>query len=114
MSALQETRMDTPNTSALARGTYRLEDALTATRGQVFLTGTQALVRLPLMQRQRDIAAGLDTAGFISGYRGSPGRLRPGTVARRGPAAGQQHQISTRHQRGSRCRRRVGQPTGGK
>ena len=56
----------------LPRGDYRLEDALLATSGRIFLTGTQALVRLPLMQRQRDVAAGLDTAGFISGYRGSP------------------------------------------
>lgn len=56
----------------LVRSSYRLEDALTAIDGHVFLTGTQALVRLPLMQRQLDIEAGLDTAGFISGYRGSP------------------------------------------
>jgi len=36
------------------------------------MTGTQALVRLPMLQRVRDLAAGLNTAGFISGYRGSP------------------------------------------
>src|SRR5690349_23295470 len=36
------------------------------------MTGTQALVRLPMLQRARDLAAGLNTAGFISGYRGSP------------------------------------------
>ncbi|PKO82173.1 MAG: pyruvate ferredoxin oxidoreductase, partial [Betaproteobacteria bacterium HGW-Betaproteobacteria-13] len=51
---------------------YRLADNLEAVRGQVFLTGTQALVRLPLMQAALDRAAGLNTGGFISGYRGSP------------------------------------------
>jgi len=56
----------------LARAGYQLADNLWAPGGQVFLTGTQALVRLLLMQRQRDAAAGLDTRGFISGYRGSP------------------------------------------
>jgi indolepyruvate ferredoxin oxidoreductase len=49
-----------------------LEDKYTATRGSVYLTGSQALVRLPIMQRIRDQAAGLKTAGFVSGYRGSP------------------------------------------
>ena len=49
-----------------------LDDKYTADGGRVFLTGIQALVRLPMMQRQRDAAAGLNTGGFISGYRGSP------------------------------------------
>jgi indolepyruvate ferredoxin oxidoreductase len=49
-----------------------LDDKYTVERGRVLLTGTQALVRLPLMQRRRDLAAGRNTAGFISGYRGSP------------------------------------------
>ncbi len=49
-----------------------LDDKYALDKGRVFLTGTQALVRLPLMQRQRDLAEGRNTAGFISGYRGSP------------------------------------------
>jgi len=49
-----------------------LNDKYTRDSGRVFLSATQALVRLPLMQRARDLAAGLNTAGFISGYRGSP------------------------------------------
>ena len=49
-----------------------LEDKYALQSGRAFMTGTQALVRLPLMQRQRDLAGGLNTACFISGYRGSP------------------------------------------
>jgi indolepyruvate ferredoxin oxidoreductase len=49
-----------------------LDDKYTLEQGRVFLSGTQALVRLPMMQRRRDEAAGLNTACFISGYRGSP------------------------------------------
>jgi indolepyruvate ferredoxin oxidoreductase len=49
-----------------------LDDKYTSDRGRVYLTGIQALVRLALVQRRRDLAAGLNTAGFISGYRGSP------------------------------------------
>ena len=51
---------------------YTLDHKYTRTDGRIYLSGVQALVRLPLMQRLRDEAAGLDTAGFISGYRGSP------------------------------------------
>jgi indolepyruvate ferredoxin oxidoreductase len=51
---------------------YELDDRYRRESGRVFLTGTQALVRLPLMQRTMDRAAGLNTAGFVSGYRGSP------------------------------------------
>ncbi|MFA5678381.1 MAG: indolepyruvate ferredoxin oxidoreductase family protein [Pseudomonas sp.] len=50
----------------------KLEDKYTEQDGQVLMTGTQALVRLPLLQRELDRRAGLNTAGFISGYRGSP------------------------------------------
>jgi len=51
---------------------YQLSDNLAADSGAVFLTGTQALVRLPLMQKKLDEKAGRNTAGFVSGYRGSP------------------------------------------
>src|SRR5512134_2654090 len=49
-----------------------LDDKYSLDRGRVFLTGTQALIRLLMLQRARDAAAGLNTAGFVSGYRGSP------------------------------------------
>ncbi|NLD55357.1 MAG: indolepyruvate ferredoxin oxidoreductase family protein [Burkholderiaceae bacterium] len=63
---------DVEAASTLARPDYALADALWADRGQVFLSGNQALVRLLLMQRAADEARGLDTRGFVSGYRGSP------------------------------------------
>ena len=49
-----------------------LDDKYTLERGRAFMSGVQALVRLPMLQRQRDAMVGLNTAGFISGYRGSP------------------------------------------
>ncbi|PPR16534.1 MAG: hypothetical protein CFH37_01279 [Alphaproteobacteria bacterium MarineAlpha9_Bin7] len=49
-----------------------LEDKYTLESGRVYLTGTQALVRLPMLQKQRDRASNLKTGCFISGYRGSP------------------------------------------
>ncbi|POR52494.1 indolepyruvate ferredoxin oxidoreductase family protein [Bosea psychrotolerans] len=53
-------------------GDYALGDRYAKSSGRVFMTGTQALVRIALDQARRDKARGLDTAGFISGYRGSP------------------------------------------
>ena len=49
-----------------------LDDKYTLERGRAYMSGIQALVRLPMLQQERDKAAGLNTAGFISGYRGSP------------------------------------------
>ncbi|PWC94977.1 indolepyruvate ferredoxin oxidoreductase family protein [Azospirillum sp. TSO5] len=51
---------------------YRLDDRYARAEGQVYLSGTQALVRLLLLQAESDRRAGLNTAGFVSGYRGSP------------------------------------------
>ena len=49
-----------------------LDDKYSLEHGRAFMSGVQALVRLPMLQRLRDARAGLNTAGFISGYRGSP------------------------------------------
>ncbi len=56
----------------MSRRLVTLDDKYTLETGPVFLTGVQALVRLPLDQKRLDKRAGLNTAGFISGYRGSP------------------------------------------
>jgi indolepyruvate ferredoxin oxidoreductase len=53
-------------------GEFSLEAKYTQERGRVYLSGIQALVRLPLDQHRADIRRGLKTATFISGYRGSP------------------------------------------
>ncbi len=49
-----------------------LEDKFDLSKDRIFVTGTQAVVRLLLMQKALDRQAGLNTAGFVSGYRGSP------------------------------------------
>ena len=49
-----------------------LDDKYDLAKSPVFVTGFQALVRLTLMQKERDRRAGLHTAGYVSGYRGSP------------------------------------------
>lgn len=67
--------MNTSNESHIAPALnthYQLSDRYRQTSGRVYITGTQALVRLILDQARRDKAAGLKTAGFVSGYRGSP------------------------------------------
>jgi indolepyruvate ferredoxin oxidoreductase len=56
----------------MTKTAVRLDDKYVQERGRIYLSSLQALVRLPLEQRRRDLAAGLNTAGFITGYRGSP------------------------------------------
>src|SRR5574343_410350 len=66
--------MNAPLPEAIRQALERvtLDDKYTLPAGRAFMSGIQALVRLPMLQRQRDAAAGLNTAGFVSGYRGSP------------------------------------------
>jgi indolepyruvate ferredoxin oxidoreductase len=64
--------MTTPDKTAAGLRDYALNDRYRKTDGRVYLSGSQALVRLPMMQRSRDLANGHNTAGFISGYTGSP------------------------------------------
>ncbi len=61
-----------PGTDVRSSHAPSLDDKYSQVGGRVYLTGYQALVRLLLIQKARDEAAGLDTAGFVSGYRGSP------------------------------------------
>ncbi|UHQ20524.1 indolepyruvate ferredoxin oxidoreductase family protein [Lysobacter sp. KIS68-7] len=63
---------NTSLTRSFVDGDYTLDHKYTRESGRIYLSGVQALVRLPLMQKLRDAAAGLNTAGFVSGYRGSP------------------------------------------
>lgn len=49
-----------------------LDDKYTVDQGRIFLSGVQMLARLPMLQKARDRRAGLDTGGYVSGYRGSP------------------------------------------
>ena len=66
--------MNAPLPEALRRALAEvtLDDKWTLDRGRAYMSGTQALLRLAMLQRQRDQLAGLNTAGFITGYRGSP------------------------------------------
>ena len=49
-----------------------LDDKFDLSKERIFLSGVQAIIRMLLMQRERDRRMGLNTAGFVSGYRGSP------------------------------------------
>ena len=85
--------------SALAAVT--LDDKYTLDSGRIYLTGMQALVRLPLMQRLRDQAAGLEHRRLhLRLSRLAAGRLRPGAVAGAEAPAKQPDQVPARPQRG--------------
>ncbi len=61
-----------PESIRQALATVTLDDKYRLDVGRAFMSGVQALVKLPMLQRQRDALQGKNTAGFISGYRGSP------------------------------------------
>jgi len=61
-----------PSSQRLLLDDISLDDKYSLERGRVFMTGIQALIRLPMLQRQCDLQAGLHTAGYLTGYRGSP------------------------------------------
>ncbi len=66
--------MNAPLPEAIRKAleTVTLDDKYSLEHGRAFMSGVQALVRLPMLQKKRDTLAGLNTGGFISGYRGSP------------------------------------------
>ena len=66
--------MNAPLPESIRRAieTVTLDDKYSLAHGHALMSGTQALVRLPMLQKTRDAMAGLNTGGFISGYRGSP------------------------------------------
>ena len=93
----------------MALAQVSLDDRYALERGRVLMTGIQALVRLPMLQRQRDRTAGLNTAGFISGYRGSPlGGLDQALWRARKFLERQRHRLPARHQRGPGRHRGLG------
>ena len=61
-----------PDSVRKALESVTLDDKYSLDAGRAFMSGVQALVRLPMLQKKRDAMFGLDTGGFISGYRGSP------------------------------------------
>ena len=61
-----------PDSIRKALESVTLDDKYSLEHGRAFMSGTQALVRLPMLQKKRDAMFGLNTGGFISGYRGSP------------------------------------------
>ena len=90
-----------------------LNDKYELTDGRAYMTAIQALVRIPLVQRWRDTEAGLNTAAFISGYRGSPlghydSMLRRAEKYLRA----EKYIFRRRHQRRVRRDCRLGNPTG--
>ena len=79
-----------------------LDDKFDLGKERIFLSGAQAVIRMLLMQRERDRRAGLNTAGFVSGYRGSPlGGLDLQLWKAKKQLAASRHRLPARPQRGA-------------
>ena len=90
-----------------------LDDKYRLAEGRVFMTGVQALVRLPLSSVSRDLAAGRNTAGYITGYRGSPlGGYDQQLERAQEPPRGAPHRPPAGRQRGPRGHRLPGHAAG--
>src|SRR4051812_50136847 len=78
-----------PDSIRKALESVTLDDKYSLEQGRAFMSGVQALVRLPMLQRTRDAIEGLNTAGFVSGYPGSPpgGHDQALWAAKKNPAA---------------------------
>ncbi|WP_425453182.1 indolepyruvate ferredoxin oxidoreductase family protein [Bosea caraganae] len=72
MAEMQQKSGVTAQADASGLREVALDDKYDLTKQKIFLTGTQAIARMLMVQRERDRRAGLNTAGFVSGYRGSP------------------------------------------
>ena len=93
----------------MALAAVTLDDKYALEKGRVYLTGTQALVRLPMMQRQRDVAAGLNTGLlYLRLSRFAFGRSRPGACGARGAFSSATTSTSSRRSTRSSARRRFG------
>ncbi len=68
----QKRRFDQKHSDDIQLREVSLDDKYSMSQTQAYLNGVEALVRLPILQHQRDQERGLNTAGFVSGYRGSP------------------------------------------
>ena len=98
-----------PDSVRKALESVTLDDKYSLEHGRAFMSGTQALVRLPMLQKKRDAMFGLKTGGFISGYRGSPlGGYDQALWQAKSASRGAGHRLPARRQRGARRDRGLG------
>ena len=101
--------MNAPLPPALHRSPSRLTTKYALARGHVFMSGIQALVRLPCCSSSATPCRQGTPPAWSAGYRGSPpGRLRPRALEGQGTPAGAQHRVPARRQRGARRDRALG------